>query len=93
MLASPCRRGALLVAILTALASPAGAEPLATAARIAHPDVRHFDTRQGYATCTITPTRMDISLEVVDDATDPASGITTIARFTIDDGTPGARPL
>jgi tetratricopeptide (TPR) repeat protein len=28
MLASPCRRGALLVAILTALASPAGAEPL-----------------------------------------------------------------
>ncbi|WP_120967248.1 alkaline phosphatase D family protein [Comamonas sp. lk] len=47
--------------------------------------------RRGYAVAEVTPQRWTTTLRVLDDVAKPASGISTLARFVVDDGVAGPR--
>lgn len=49
--------------------------------------------RRGYVLCTITRERFVAAYRLIDDATDPDSGIDTAATFEITAGRPGARQV
>ncbi|MCT9813452.1 alkaline phosphatase D family protein [Acidovorax sp. Be4] len=48
--------------------------------------------KRGYAVAEVTPQRWVTTLRVVDDVTRADSGVSTLARFVVDDGVPGPRP-
>ncbi|WP_311223333.1 MULTISPECIES: alkaline phosphatase D family protein [unclassified Acidovorax] len=54
---------------------------------LARPDQR------GYAVAEVTPERWTTTLRVVDDVTREDSGVSTQARFVVDDGVPGPRAV
>ncbi|KPU94903.1 alkaline phosphatase [Variovorax paradoxus] len=49
--------------------------------------------RRGYAVADVTPGRWLTSLRVLDDVAQPDSGISTLARFAVDDCVPGPRAV
>jgi alkaline phosphatase D len=56
-----------------------------------NPHVRFFESRKrGYALADLTPARMETRFQVVTDATDPAAGKETLARFVTESGKAGA---
>jgi alkaline phosphatase D len=61
------------------------------AARRFNPHIRYARSdERGYMRFSLDAKRLQASLRVVDDARDPASGIRTAARFTVDAERPGA---
>jgi alkaline phosphatase D len=59
-----------------------------------NPHIRFGDARRrGYVLVDVTPERSIARLRVVDDVTDPATGVATQATFAIDAGHPGAHPI
>jgi len=54
-----------------------------------NPQVRHFDPDNGYMTCEVTESTWTTRLYRLTDVTDESSAIAEVARFTVDDGTPG----
>ncbi|MBF0261730.1 MAG: alkaline phosphatase D family protein [Magnetococcales bacterium] len=45
-------------------------------------------TQRGYGVVTLTPERAQVDLRVLADVRDPESGISTLARFVVEDGQP-----
>jgi alkaline phosphatase D len=59
-----------------------------------NPHIRFGDSRRrGYVVVDVTPERSTARLRVVDDVTDPATGVATQATFAIDAGHPGAHQI
>jgi alkaline phosphatase D len=59
-----------------------------------NPHIKHGDSRRrGYIVVDVTSERSVAHLRVIDDPTDPRTGIETQASFVIDAGHPGARRL
>ena len=57
-----------------------------------NPHIRFGDSsRRGYVVVDVTQERSIARLRVVDDATDPATGVATQATFAIEAGLPGAQ--
>jgi alkaline phosphatase D len=57
-----------------------------------NPHVRLAETtRRGYTVMEIEAARCSVKLRVVDDAADPATGISTRANFIVESGRPGAQ--
>ena len=50
-------------------------------------------SRRGYVVVDVTAERSIARLRVVDDVTDPATGVATQATFAIDAGHPGAQQI
>ncbi|MEO5345987.1 MAG: alkaline phosphatase D family protein [Magnetococcus sp. YQC-9] len=48
-------------------------------------------TRRGYGLVELTPNRAEVDLRVLADVRDPESGISTLARFVVEDGKPMQR--
>jgi len=68
--------------------------PLQRAQEIAHRNPHILLARpeqRGYALAEVTPERWTTTLRVVDDVTRADSGLSTQARFVVDDGVPGPR--
>ncbi len=56
-----------------------------------NPHVRYFESRaHGYVSCEVTPARMDVRFMSVDRLVKDAPA-TTLARFAVEDGRPGAQ--
>ncbi len=49
--------------------------------------------RRGYAVAEVTPQRWHTALRVVDDVAREDSGVSTLARFVVEDGVPGPQPV
>ena len=49
--------------------------------------------KRGYAVVDVTPTRWTTTLRVLDDVTQADSGVSTLARFVVEDGVPGPRAV
>jgi alkaline phosphatase D len=63
------------------------------AIRAANPHIRFADsTRRGYVVVDLTPERCLARFQVIDDATDPNTVVSTQATFTVEAGRPGAQP-
>jgi alkaline phosphatase D len=63
------------------------------AARGFNPHVRYSRADQrGYMRFALDASRLQMQVRVVDNALDPASGITTAARFVVEASRPGAQP-
>ena len=59
-----------------------------------NPHIRFGDSsHRGYVVVDVTQERSTARLRVVDEATDPATGVATQAAFVIEAGRPGAQPL
>jgi alkaline phosphatase D len=59
-----------------------------------NPHIRFGDSRRrGYVVVDVTAERSTARLRVVDDVTDPATGVATQATFAIDAGHPGAHQI
>ncbi|MGD9617894.1 MAG: alkaline phosphatase [Alphaproteobacteria bacterium] len=55
-----------------------------------NPHVRFFDSRKrGYASAELSPERLEVAFRAVDDVRDPASGVSTLRRFVVENGHPG----
>jgi alkaline phosphatase D len=64
------------------------------AARAWNPHVHYGrGDRRGYVRFHADAQRLEARLQTVDQPADPASGITTAARFVVDAGRPGAQPV
>lgn len=75
----------------TSITSPSLAQPRIDAIRGENPRILLADgRRRGYLSAEIFPNRMQVALQVVDDARTPGAALATLARFTIEDGRPGA---
>jgi alkaline phosphatase D len=58
-----------------------------------NPHILYGDSRhRGYVVVDVTRERSVARLRVVDDATDPRTGVATAATFAIEAGRPGAQP-
>jgi alkaline phosphatase D len=55
----------------------------------------HFGNgnRRGYIVVDVTPERCTTRIRMLDNVRDPNTGVSTMATFAIDAGSPGARPL
>jgi alkaline phosphatase D len=63
------------------------------AARAFNPHIRYGRSDQrGYMRFALDATQLQVQVRVVDNALDPASGITTAARFVVEAARPGAVP-
>jgi alkaline phosphatase D len=58
--------------------------------RARNPHVQHFLGRHGYLKVTVEPDQLTADFRVLDDVTDPASGIATESSWRIDAGSPSA---
>ncbi len=77
--------------VTTCLAARNGPEALFGPARALNPHVRFLGNRHaGYVALDITPAAMTVDLRAVGDLADPSSRCTSLARFTVEDGRPGA---
>jgi alkaline phosphatase D len=74
----------------TSITSLSLAQSRIDAARPLNPHV-HFgrSDQRGYMSFELDAKRLQVSLQTVDRPLDPASGITTVARFTVDPARPG----
>ncbi|HEV7574735.1 MAG TPA: alkaline phosphatase D family protein [Caldimonas sp.] len=77
----------------TSITSLGLAQSRLDAAREYNPHVRYARSDQrGYMSFELDAKQLRASLQVVDRPTDPASGVTTAARFVVDAAKPGASP-
>ena len=75
----------------TSISSLGLAQRRIDAARSFNPHVHHARSDQrGYMRFRLDAKQLQVQLRVVDDALDPASGISTAARFVVDAARPGA---
>ena len=75
----------------TSITSLSLAQQRIDAARAFNPHIRYGRSDQrGYMRFALDAKQMQVQLRVVDDARDPASGISTAARFVVDAAKPGA---
>lgn len=57
--------------------------------RDANPNVRFFEAEhRGYATVELTPQRLDVRFQGISDRRDPKAGVSTLARFAVEAGSP-----
>jgi alkaline phosphatase D len=55
-----------------------------------NPHIKFFESRQrGYVSVDLRPQRMDVAFQAVADIRDPASAVSTLRRFAVNDGRPG----
>nr|WP_246294758.1 alkaline phosphatase D family protein [Schlegelella koreensis] len=74
----------------TSITSPSLAQARIDAIARFNPHVRHARAdRRGYTRLRFGPERMHAELRVVEDVMDPASTVSTAARFAVDAGRPG----
>ncbi|MDH3753731.1 MAG: alkaline phosphatase D family protein [Acidimicrobiia bacterium] len=71
---------------------PEAVEPLAQAALLANPHIKHFDSRKGYCRCTVNRELWRTDYQVVSDVLDPGADNETAATFVARNGVPGAEP-
>jgi alkaline phosphatase D len=77
----------------TSITSQSMAQSRIDAARPFNPHIHYARSDQrGYVRFALGEQRMEATLRVVDDATDPNSGIRTAAKFTVEAGRPGVQP-
>ena len=69
---------------------PEGAESLAPLLLAFNPQIKLFDARKGYTVCTLSPDACVATYRAVANAQDPATGIETIATFSVTNGVAGA---
>jgi phosphodiesterase/alkaline phosphatase D-like protein len=56
-----------------------------------NPHVRFFESRhRGYVSVDVTPDRMEIRFQVISDRRDPNATLSTLKRFVVESGKPGA---
>lgn len=76
----------------TSVTSPSLAQWQIDAIRAENPGIRFADgRRRGYLSLTLTHAACAARLRVVDDARDPATGVSTLASFVVEDGRAGAQ--
>ena len=57
------------------------------------PHVHFFESRQrGYVSVELKPKRMEVAFRTVADIRDPATDVSTLRRFVVEDGRPGPQP-
>ncbi|MGI9622709.1 MAG: alkaline phosphatase D family protein [Acidimicrobiales bacterium] len=83
--------GTELMASAISSAFPTGGGDLTTLISLFNPQIKHFDTNNGYTVCDLTPERCTAMLRVVTDVADPSAEVETAVTFVIDNGVPGAR--
>ena len=75
----------------TSITSPSMPQSQLDAMRPFNPHLRYARSDQrGYLRFALTASQLQAQVRVVDDVRDPASGISTAARFVVDAGRPGA---
>ncbi|RKS08805.1 alkaline phosphatase D [Nocardiopsis sp. Huas11] len=57
-----------------------------------NPHIHYINRRRGYVRNVVTPTEWTADYRVVDYVSEPGAPIGDLARFVIDEGTPGVRP-
>ena len=58
-----------------------------------NPHVRFFESRhRGYVSVDVTPDRMETRFQVISDRRDPNATLSTLKRFVVESGKPGAVP-
>ncbi len=56
-----------------------------------NPHVKFFDSRvHGYVSIDLAPERMEARLRTISDRRDPRAGVSTLKRYVVEDGKPGA---
>ena len=56
-----------------------------------NPHVRYFESRyRGYVAVDVTRDRMELRLRVISDRRDPNATVSTLKRFVVESGRPGA---
>ncbi len=56
-----------------------------------NPHIKFFDNRHhGYMTAELTPSRMETAFRVVSDRSDPRATVSTLKRYGVENGRPGA---
>lgn len=68
---------------------PEALRSLAPLVLAVNPQVRHFSPENGYMTCEVTSDRWTTTLHSLDDVTEPATGSSVAATFTVESGTAG----
>jgi alkaline phosphatase D len=77
----------------TSLTSPSLAQPRIDGIRGENPRILLADgRRRGYLSVEVAPQRLQAALRVIDDPRQPQPRVSTLARFAVEDGRPGARP-
>jgi alkaline phosphatase D len=67
-------------------------ETFAALAR-AMPHVKYFESRhRGYVRLDIAPSQLSAAFQVVSDVRDPRATLSTLTRFVVENGRPGAQP-
>jgi alkaline phosphatase D len=78
----------------TSVTSPGPSQAHVEAIMRDNPHIHFGDgRRRGYVVVDVTQERSTARLRVVDDVTDPTTGVTTLATFAIDAGRPGAQQI
>lgn len=63
------------------------------AAMPANPHIRFFESRvRGYMAMDVTPERMITRYQAISDVRDPKASVSTLKRWVVEDGRPGAQP-
>lgn len=77
--------------VTSCLASRNGPEALFGPAMRLNPHIRMLDNAHaGYVLLDVLPQRLDVDMRAVADLTDPESRCASLARYTVEDGRPGA---
>jgi alkaline phosphatase D len=62
-------------------------------ALLENPHERFFESRhRGYVSVDVTPDRMETRFQVISDRRDPNATLSTLKRFVLESGKPGAVP-
>jgi alkaline phosphatase D len=62
-------------------------------ALLGNPHVRFFESRhRGYVSVVVTPDRMETRFQIISDRRDPNATLSTLKRFIVENGKPGAVP-
>ena len=58
-----------------------------------NPFVKFYNGQRGYVTCDVTPRSLEATYRVVPLVTKPGGPVTSVARFVVEDGRPGANKV
>ena len=61
--------------------------------KMRNPGVKYFNAQRGYVLCTVTPDTWQSDYRIVEEVTKPGAPVTTKAKFIVESGTPGAKPV
>jgi alkaline phosphatase D len=76
----------------TSITSQGASAKQTEAWRAENPHLRFIDgTHRGYTTMELTPSRCAARMRVIGNVADPATGVRTLAAWTVEDGKPGAQ--